>query len=109
MRPHSYAAPELPTEFASEEKVIDRAREQLTAWVKEQALDTCETTLATGTITAGGALGILIPPSIMLVVMGPTLEVPVTNLFAAAIVPGIMGYGPGEPSGMDRTRSGPRR
>ncbi len=46
--------------------------------------------LAAGTITAGGTLGILIPPSIMLVVMGPILEVPVTELFAAAIVPGFM-------------------
>ncbi len=46
--------------------------------------------LASGTITAGGTLGILIPPSIMLVVMGPVLEVPVTDLFAAAIIPGFM-------------------
>ncbi len=46
--------------------------------------------LAAGTITAGGTLGILIPPSIMLVVMGPILEVPVTDLFAAAVVPGFM-------------------
>ena len=37
--------------------------------------------LAAGTITAGGTLGILIPPSIMLIVMGPVLEVPVTDLF----------------------------
>ena len=49
-----------------------------------------DTKLAAGTITAGGTLGILIPPSIMLVVMGPVLEVPVTDLFAAAIIPGIM-------------------
>ena len=46
--------------------------------------------VAAGTITAGGTLGILIPPSIMLVVMGPVLEVPVTDLFAAAIIPGIL-------------------
>ena len=46
--------------------------------------------LAAGSITAGGTLGILIPPSIMLVVMGPILNVPVTDLFAAAIVPGLM-------------------
>ncbi len=46
--------------------------------------------LAAGSITAGGTLGILIPPSIMLVVMGPILEVPVTDLFAAAIIPGFM-------------------
>ncbi len=46
--------------------------------------------LSSGLITAGGTLGILIPPSIMLVVMGPVLEVPVTTLFAAAILPGIM-------------------
>ncbi len=46
--------------------------------------------LSAGVITAGGTLGILIPPSIMLVVMGPILEVPVTDLFAAAIIPGIV-------------------
>ena len=46
--------------------------------------------LSAGCITAGGTLGILIPPSIMLVVMGPVMEVPVTDLFAAAILPGIM-------------------
>lgn len=46
--------------------------------------------LSSGLIAAGGTLGILIPPSIMLIVMGPVLEVPVTTLFAAAIVPGIM-------------------
>jgi tripartite ATP-independent transporter DctM subunit len=46
--------------------------------------------LSAGAITAGGTLGILIPPSIMLVVMGPILEVPVTDLFAAAIIPGVV-------------------
>ena len=46
--------------------------------------------LAAGTITAGGTLGILIPPSIMLVVMGPVMQIPVTDLFAAAVIPGIM-------------------
>ena len=46
--------------------------------------------LSAGTITAGGTLGILIPPSIMLVVMGPVLEVPVTDLFTGAIIPGIL-------------------
>ncbi len=46
--------------------------------------------LASGTITAGGTLGILIPPSIMLIVMGPVMEIPVIDLFAAAVIPGIM-------------------
>ena len=46
--------------------------------------------LSSGLIAAGGSLGILIPPSIMLVVMGPVLEVPVTSLFAAAILPGLL-------------------
>lgn len=46
--------------------------------------------LAAGTITAGGTLGILIPPSIMLVVMGPVMEIPVTDLFAGAVIPGFM-------------------
>ena len=46
--------------------------------------------LSAGCISAGGTLGILIPPSIMLVVMGPVVGVPVTDLFAAAIFPGIV-------------------
>lgn len=46
--------------------------------------------LSAGAITAGGTLGILIPPSIMLVVMGPVMQVSVARLFAAALLPGIM-------------------
>jgi len=46
--------------------------------------------LSAGAITAGGTLGILIPPSIMLVVMAPVVGVKVLDLFAAAIIPGIM-------------------
>lgn len=46
--------------------------------------------MSAGTIAAGGTLGILIPPSIMLIVMGPMVGVPVSNLFAAAIVPGLL-------------------
>lgn len=49
-----------------------------------------DTRLSAGCITAGGTLGILIPPSIMLVVMGPVLGVPVTQLFAGAIIPGLI-------------------
>ena len=46
--------------------------------------------LSAGVITAGGCLGILIPPSVLLVVLGPVLGVSVIQLFAAAIVPGLM-------------------
>lgn len=46
--------------------------------------------LAAGTITAGGTLGILIPPSIMLIVLGPVLQVSTLDLFRAAFVPGAM-------------------
>lgn len=46
--------------------------------------------MSAGAITAGGTLGILIPPSIMLIVMGPILEVSILALFAAAVVPGLM-------------------
>jgi len=46
--------------------------------------------LSAGIITAGGTLGILIPPSVMLVVMGPVIGVPVTDLFAAAVIPGLV-------------------
>ena len=46
--------------------------------------------LSSGTITAGGTLGILIPPSVMLVVMGPVLGVSVADLYAAAFGPGFL-------------------
>jgi tripartite ATP-independent transporter DctM subunit len=46
--------------------------------------------MSAGAITAGGTLGILIPPSVMLIVMGPVVGVPATDLFAAAILPGLM-------------------
>jgi tripartite ATP-independent transporter DctM subunit len=49
-----------------------------------------DTKLSAGSIAAGGTLGILIPPSVMLVVMGPIVGVSIVQLFAAAIVPGVL-------------------
>jgi tripartite ATP-independent transporter DctM subunit len=46
--------------------------------------------LSAGSITAGGTLGILIPPSVMLVVMGPVMGVSVAGLYAAAFGPGFL-------------------
>ena len=46
--------------------------------------------LATGTIAASGTLGILIPPSIMLIIMADLMAVSVGNMFMAAIVPGLI-------------------
>jgi tripartite ATP-independent transporter DctM subunit len=46
--------------------------------------------MSAGAITAGGTLGILIPPSVMLIVMGPVVGVPATDLFAAAVLPGLL-------------------
>jgi TRAP-type mannitol/chloroaromatic compound transport system permease large subunit len=46
--------------------------------------------LATGTIAASATLGILIPPSIMLVLMANLLAVSVGNLFVGAILPGLV-------------------
>ena len=46
--------------------------------------------LATGVICASGTLGILIPPSIMLIIMGDLLQVPVGTLFMAAWGPGLI-------------------
>lgn len=45
--------------------------------------------LASGTIAASGTLGQIIPPSVVLVLLGSVLNVSVGDLFAAAIVPGI--------------------
>ena len=48
------------------------------------------TKLGAGAITAGGCLGILIPPSVMLIVYGATAGVSVVQLYAGAFLPGIM-------------------
>ncbi|HEX78356.1 MAG TPA: TRAP transporter large permease subunit [Dehalococcoidia bacterium] len=46
--------------------------------------------LASGAVCAGGTLGILIPPSIMIVIYGSLAALSVAKLFAAAIVPGLV-------------------
>ena len=46
--------------------------------------------LAAGSIAAGGTLGILIPPSVMLLVLGPVISVSIIDLYAAALVPGLL-------------------
>ena len=46
--------------------------------------------LSTGCIAASGTLGILIPPSIMLIIMADLMAVSVGNMFMAAILPGLM-------------------
>ncbi|MCF3935806.1 TRAP transporter large permease [Acuticoccus sp. M5D2P5] len=46
--------------------------------------------LATGTIAAGGTLGILIPPSVVLIVYAITVEANIVTMFAAALLPGLL-------------------
>ncbi len=46
--------------------------------------------LATGTVAAGGSLGILIPPSVIFIVYGILTEQSIGKLFAAGILPGIL-------------------
>ncbi|MCL4188686.1 MAG: TRAP transporter large permease [Rhodobacteraceae bacterium] len=48
-------------------------------------------TLATGSIAAGGTLGILIPPSVILVLYGIMTQTDIRALFAAGMVPGLLG------------------
>lgn len=47
--------------------------------------------LATGAIAAGGTLGILIPPSVVLIIFGLLTEADIGKLFLAGIIPGIIG------------------
>ncbi|MEW6257716.1 MAG: TRAP transporter large permease subunit [Pseudomonadota bacterium] len=49
-----------------------------------------DTKIAAGVVCAGGCLGILIPPSVMLILYGATAGVSVVKLYAAAFVPGLM-------------------
>jgi TRAP-type mannitol/chloroaromatic compound transport system permease large subunit len=46
--------------------------------------------LAAGSVTAGGTLGILIPPSVLLILYGATASVSVVQLYAGAFFPGLM-------------------
>lgn len=46
--------------------------------------------LATGSIAAGGALGVLIPPSILLIIYGIIAETSIGQLFIAGIIPGLL-------------------
>jgi tripartite ATP-independent transporter DctM subunit len=46
--------------------------------------------MSAGAIAAGGTLGILVPPSVMLIVMGPVIGVSVAHLYAAAFGPGFL-------------------
>ena len=46
--------------------------------------------LACGVVCATGTLGILIPPSIMLVIMGDQVRISVGDLFMGAVFPGLM-------------------
>lgn len=46
--------------------------------------------LATGSLAAGGVLGILIPPSVVLIVYAVIVEVNIVTMFAAALLPGIL-------------------
>ena len=46
--------------------------------------------LATGTICAAGTLGQIVPPSIILIILGDVLGLPVGDLFKAAVMPGIV-------------------
>ena len=48
------------------------------------------TSIAAGVITAGGCLGILIPPSVLLILYGATAGVSVVQLYAGAFFPGLM-------------------
>lgn len=52
--------------------------------------DGYDASFASGTVAAAGCLGILVPPSIMLVLMADQMRLPVGDLFIAAVVPGIL-------------------
>jgi tripartite ATP-independent transporter DctM subunit len=46
--------------------------------------------LAAGSICAGGGLGVIIPPSIVIIIYGPNAGVSIATLFTASIIPGLM-------------------
>ena len=50
----------------------------------------CGSSLATGTVAAGGVLGILIPPSVVLVIYAIIVEANIVTMFMAALIPGLV-------------------
>lgn len=46
--------------------------------------------LISGTICAGGSLGTIIPPSVVVVILGPTADISVADLFVAIVAPGLL-------------------
>ncbi len=46
--------------------------------------------LAAGTVAASGTLGQIIPPSIVLLLLGPVMEVPIGDMFMGAVIPGLV-------------------
>ena len=56
----------------------------------DEAAATIPDRLATGTLAAGGTLGILIPPSVILIIYAILAEQNIAKLFAAAMIPGII-------------------
>ena len=52
------------------------------------------TELSAGVVCAGGCLGIMIPPSVLLILYGATTSVSVVQLYAAAFIPGLPAGGP---------------
>ena len=46
--------------------------------------------LISGTICAGGSLGTIIPPSIVVVILGPVADVSVGDLFMGMLIPGLL-------------------
>ena len=56
----------------------------------QQIKDNYDDRLAAGSIAAGGTIGILIPPSIALIIYGILVEEDIGKLFMAGIIPGIL-------------------
>ena len=46
--------------------------------------------LISGTICAGGSLGTIIPPSVVIIILGPVADVSIGDLFAGMVIPGLM-------------------
>lgn len=46
--------------------------------------------IASGTVAASGTLGQIIPPSIVLLLLGPVMEVPIGDMFMGAVIPGLL-------------------
>ena len=82
--------PEVPIQSANAFGICVIARKELKSCAPSKMRKIIADALSTGVLAAGGTLGILIPPSVILVIYAILTEQNIVKMFLAAFIPGIL-------------------